>query len=558
MHTVVLTDANVITEFIDDGGAVRAVTHPAVAITDGFVSAVGDDALGMVGAAGTESRSLAGATILPGIGDGHAHPVFAGAETLGPCIRDCTSVDQIAQRVAQFALEHPELDWIVGGSYDSTLTADGLFDARWLDHVDRPVVLNCQDYHTYWVNSAALEAAEIDSSTAEPPLGRIVRRGDGSPLGTLQEYGAIDLMKAAMPARSTEFLVDCIDWATAEYSRLGVTWAQDAWVEPSDVDGYLSAARQNRIHVRVNLALKAEPGSWRAQLDGFTRDKARVDTLAHPRLTCHSIKFFVDGVVENYTADMLEPYSDVTNDDRGIANWSHDELLAAATRVDALGFQLHLHAIGDAAVRRALDVIEQVTALNGERDRRPVIAHVHVLNPVDTPRFAELGVIANFEPYWAQLDDVMVEQTAPRLGPERTQQQYRIADLIASGAAVSMGSDWPVTTADWRPAVQVAVSRQTEEGIPEGGWIPSQRISVESALNAYTSGSAYQSLSDSRGRLVIGSAADFLVLEGNPLTTAPHMLPSIRVQETWIDGQIVWRDEEYDTTQRDLAHTVLD
>lgn len=542
MHTVVLTDATVITEFRKDAGEIQAVVESAIAITGNTISAAGDDALRMVGTAGVDARSMSGSTILPGIGDGHAHPIFAGAETLGPTIRDCASVEHVAGRVADFAAQNSDLDWIVGGSYDSTLTEDGLFDARWLDVIDRPVVLNCQDYHTYWVNSAALRAAGIDSSTPEPPLGRIVRRDDGSPLGTLQEYGAIDLMKSAMPVRSLDFLVRCIDWATAEYARLGVTWVQDAWVEPHDVQGYLEAAKRDRLHVRVNLALKAEPASWREQISGFSRDRSVVELLNHPLLTCHSIKFFVDGVVENYTADMLEPYADRPDVDRGIANWSHDELLQSALEVDALGFQLHLHAIGDAAVRRALDVIQQVTELNGERDRRPVIAHVHVLNPADTPRFAQLGVIANFEPYWAQMDDVMVEQTAPRLGPERAEQQYRIADMIASGAAVSMGSDWPVTTADWRPAVQVAVSRQNSDGAPEGGWIPSQRISVESALEAYTAGSAYQSLSDSRGKLVVGSTADFLVLDGNPLTTMPHELSSIRVTETWIDGHVVWSD----------------
>ncbi len=539
MHTVVLTDAVIIREFTSDGSDVRAVCDTAIAITDGVVSALGRDAEELAGNDGVETVSMAGRTIMPGIGDGHAHPIFAGAETLGPQVRECTSVGQIAERVAEFAAQHPELDWIVGGSYDSTLTADGLFDARWLDDIRTPVVLNCQDYHTYWVNSAALAAAGIDSTTPEPPLGRIIRRPDGTPMGTLQEYGAIDLMKAAMPPRALDFLVRCIDWATAEYARLGVTWVQDAWVEPDDVRGYLEAAKRDLLHVRINLALKAEPATWRNQIDGFARDRADVVSMAHPLLTCNSVKYFVDGVVENYTADMLEPYSDNPDADRGIANWSYDELLLSALAVDTLGFQLHLHAIGDAAVRRALDVIREVARINGERDRRPVIAHVHVLNPADTPRFAEMGVIANFEPYWAQLDDVMVEQTAPRLGPERTLQQYRIADVLASGAHVSMGSDWPVTTADWRAAVQVAVSRQNSDGAPVGGWIPSQRITVEDALNAYTAGSAYQALSNSGGRLVVGSAADFIVLTRNPLTTPTDEIPDIEVRETWINGRRV-------------------
>ena len=545
MHTVVFTDATVISGFVPTASEMVAQQHTALAIREGVVVALGDMALALVGSPNTEVRFLNGSTVLPGIGDGHAHPTFAGAEMLGPQIRACTSVAEIAARVAEFVDAHPEAAWIVGGSYDSTLTPDGLFDAAWLDHIDRPVVLNCQDYHTYWVNSAALRAAGITAETPEPPLGRIIRRQDGSPVGTLQEYGALDLVRAVMPRQSLDFRVECIDLATRHYAELGVTWVQDAWVEPDDVAGYIEAAGRGSLHIRVNLALKAEPNSWRTQIDGFNRSRASVQKLDHPNLSCTSIKFFVDGVVENYTADMLSPYSDSPTGDTGIANWTFDELLAAALAVDSAGFQLHLHAIGDAANRRALDVISEVQRINGPRDRRPVIAHIHVLSPADTERFADLGVVANFEPYWAQLDDVMVDQTAPRLGPERATHQYRIADVVHSGAVVSFGSDWPVTTADWRPAVEVAVTRETVDRVPDGGWLPEQRVSVETALHAYTWGNAFQSLDDSWGTLVVGSRADFVVLDGNPCTTAPHDIPNIRVLETWIGGKHVWNSRNF-------------
>lgn len=544
MQTLVFTDATVISGFAPQAGDWLAETHSAIAIREGIVVALGDEARALTGVPTTDVRSLEGSTILPGIGDGHAHPTFAGAEMLGPHIRDCTSVSEIASRVAAFADTHPNAEWIVGGSYDSTLTPDGLFDAAWLDHIDRPIVLNCQDYHTYWVNSAALRAAGITAQTPEPRLGRIIRRQDGTPLGTLQEYDALDLIKAVMPRPSLEFRVKSIELATRHCVELGITWVQDAWVEPEDVEGYLEAARRDSLHVRVNLALKAEPHSWRTQIDGFIRCRTTVQKLDHPSLSCTSIKFFVDGVVENYTADMLSPYSDSPTGDTGIANWTFEELLAAALEVDSAGFQLHLHAIGDAANRRALDVISEVQRINGPRDRRPVIAHIHVLSPADTKRFAELGVVANFEPYWAQLDDVMVDQTAPRLGPERTTHQYRIADVVRSGAVVSFGSDWPVTTADWRPAVQVAVTRETVDRVPHGGWLPEQRVSIETALHAYTRGNAFQSADDSWGTLVVGSRADFVVLDGNPCTTRPHDIPTIRVLETWIGGTQVWYSQD--------------
>lgn len=538
MATTVLTNANVVVS-TDRNGLVQ--TSDALAIAGNLIVAVGDEARELAAHPDSTVIDAGGRTIIPGIGDGHAHPLFAGLEMLGPDIRSSTTPEAIAAAVKTYADANPELEWIVGGSYDSAIVPGGVFDATWLDLVDRPVVLNGSDYHTVWVNSEALRRAGITSDTPEPVLGRIVRRPDGSPMGTLQEYGAIDLIKAVMPAENVERMALAIKLASDHFIDLGVTWVQDAWVDPQHVDGYLAAAGNGFIRNRFNLALRAEPTMWRQQLHSFPLDRERIQAANHTLLTCNTVKFFADGVIENHTAAMIEPYTDrFEHDDRGIANWTQGELTSAAIEFDRLGFQLHIHAIGDMGNRLALNAFEEVARINGTRDRRGVIAHVQILEPSDLIRFVQLGVIANFEPYWAQLDSVMEELTLPRIG-HRSAHQYRIADLIESGANVTFGSDWPVTTPDWRSALEVGITRETEDGRPEGGWEPSQRVSPAQGLWAYTAAIGHQALSDNSGTLTPGSVADFVELSANPLETAPHELPSIRVNSTWVDGKRIDR-----------------
>ncbi|MDN4613110.1 amidohydrolase [Leifsonia sp. F6_8S_P_1B] len=521
MGVTVFVGGTVLSSYRSDASATSAL-----AIDDGRVVARGAQAEALRGRA-AEVVDLAGGVLAPAFGDGHAHPVQGGLEKLGPQVRSCGSVEEIVACVREWAQAHPELDWIYGGSYDATLVSEGLFDARWLDEAvpDRPVVLRAWDYHTVWVNSEALRRAGIDASTPEPALGRIPRREDGSPLGILQEPGAVDLLLAAEPGRTHEERVEALRLATAEYAALGVAWLQDAWVEPADLEAYLTASKRGLLSTRVNLALRADPERWRDQVPEFVEGRRRVEELADRLLTAGTVKVFVDGVIENRTAAMLDDYADAPGD-RGLPNWDADALRTAAITFDRLGFQLHLHAIGDAACRTALDVFEAVEAQNGPRDRRPVIAHVQRVDPTDLARFARLGVIANFEPLWAQLDPVMLALTLPRLGPDR-ELQYPIRSLHDAGR-ISFGSDWPVSDNDWRPGVATAATRQTADRIPHGGWQAAERLPLTDALEAYSSGVAHQAYAD--------AARDLVWLDRDPRTMDPHDLRSVRVLGTWVEG----------------------
>ncbi len=509
----------------------------ALLVVDGRVAALGAEAFARADAA--QRVDLEGGFLMPSFGDGHAHPLYGGLEAVGPPVRSAGSVDDIVLAVKQFAAENPGEEWIVGASYDGSLAPDGLFDARWLDAAvpDRPVVLRAWDYHTLWVNSVALERAGITADTPDPVLGEIPHRADGSVLGTLREWGATDLMAKVMPARDEQVRVDALGTAADYYLARGVTWVQDAWVEPADVATYLEAARRGALRMRFNLALYADPRHFDAQVERFAEQRRQVDELGSGLLTAQTVKFFADGVVENETGALLAPYCSGLHS-HGMRNWEGQSLAEAARRVDDLGLQIHIHAIGDAAVRQALDAIEYVTERNGPRDRRPVIAHCQLIDDADLGRFAELGVIPNMQPLWAQMDALMTVLTIPRLGPERTDKQYPIRTLERSGAPLGFGSDWPVSSGAPLDGIAVAVSRCTADGQPAGGWTPHEILPIEQALSAYTAGVANQAFAETVwGRITPGASADLVWLDRDPRQTPPLTLPGLSIRATYLNGE---------------------
>jgi len=520
------------------GGIVRtgvpgAAASTALAVAGGRVLALGQDALEARGPR-TEVIDLAGGALLPSFGDGHAHPLLGGLGLRGVPVRQARSVAEILAAVAAWAAAHPGAEWVTGDAFDPTLAGGGRFDARWLDSVvaDRPVALRTLDHHTMWVNTEALRRAGIDAGTPEPAAGQIVRRADGS----LREWGAIgpvlDLLPAPGPAEQAAALAE----VCGLFAAAGITWVQDAWAEHGHIDAWLAAARDGRLRFRANLAFRAEPVSWKDQLEEFAADRDRIACEAPGWLTARTVKFFADGVVEAGTAALLQPYDDCPHS-HGIANWTPGELADAIAAADAAGFQAHVHAIGDAGVRLALDAIAETARRNGPADRRPVLAHVQLIDPADLPRFAGLGVIANLEPLWAQPDPLMTELTLPRVGPARGARQYQIATLQRTGARVSFGSDWPVTDYRPLPGIATAITRQTAAGNPDGGWLPAERVTAAAALAAYSAGVAYQAFEERHwGMLRPGLRADLVHLAADPAVIPARELRDLPVLGTWLAG----------------------
>ena len=495
---------------------------------------------------GDELVDLAGGFLAPGFADGHAHPLFAGREAQGPLVNGLQTLAEILTEVKRFALDNPGTPWIIGGAYEAAIIERGDFLATWLDEVvpDRPVILHAVDHHTIWVNSKALEIARITSQTLDPDGGTIARNEDGSPRGTLREPSAMNLIIKCAPERTIDSDVQAIAWASTRYLESGVTAASDAWVEPGMAEAYIEAAQRGLLGIDINLFFLAQPDSWEDRSKYFQQLRTQIDALgADSRLQAKTIKIIGDGALSSGTAALLEPYLDDPTSS-GLLIWDDEELLNAVVHFDDLGYQLHLHAIGDAAVHQALDAIEKLIRINAPWDRRPVIAHAQLIHPGDLPRFAQLGIIANFQPLWMYLDPMNKELIAPRIGDDRNNRQYQLASMVKSGARISYGSDWPVTSYLPLAALAVPTHRKPPREVGTDGtgesWNPEQSISIEESLSFYTEGVAYQSFSEDRwGQISPGMEADLVLLDKNPLTVEPEEVASIRLLSVYKAGKLV-------------------
>jgi len=462
---------------------------------------------------------LNGAFVIPAFLDGHAHPIFAGREAAGPKINGINSVEEIKAQVKAFALANPKTPWIIGGAYEAAIIEGGDFDAKWLDEVvsDRPVVLHAVDHHTIWVNSKALEVAGITSATKDPQGGTIARNSDGSAKGTLREPSAMALVLNHAPANTIESDIVAITYACAEYRRVGVIAAIDSWCEKDMARAYIQASKTNQLTIAFNLSLLATPTTWSGDIDDFNEIREQCLELDNPsQLQANSIKFLLDGALSAGTAHLTQPYIDNPSS-RGIAIWSDDELLNALVAYDALRYQVHLHAIGDAAVKQALDAIEAMQRINPPWDRRPVIVHAQLVRDEDLSRFTQLGVIANIQPLWCYMDPMNKELIAPRIGNERNNQQYRLRSMLKAGAMIAFGSDWPVTSHIPMQAICVPVTRTNPaDGVSEA-WVIEEALTMDESLTFYTKNAAYQLFRENEfGTLEVGKRAAFIVLDSDP------------------------------------------
>ncbi len=494
-----------------------------------------------------EPVDLDGGTLLPGFIDAHAHPVFAGDQLRHCDLRQAATAAGYVELVAAYAADHPDDEWISGGGWSMDAFPGGLPTREALDAAvpDRPVYLPNRDGHGAWANSRALALAGIDASTPDPADGRIERDAAGQPSGMLQE-GAANLVSRLVPETSEEDWYQALLAAQAHLLSLGITGWQDAIIgrgrghEMADPTGaYLRAARAGTLAANVVGALWWDRSRGLDQLPELLQ--LRADGQAG-RFRATSVKMMLDGVAENHTAAMLEPYLDGDGCATGHAGLDFidpGELPRFVTALDREGFQVHFHALGDRAVRNALDAVETAATMNGEHGRRHHLAHLQVVHPEDIPRFARLSATANMQPLWATHEPQMDELTIPFLGPERSALQYPFGDLQRAGARLVAGSDWPVSNPDPLAAIHVAVNRtawDTDGPAGHDPFLPEQVLSLEQAFAAYTSGSAYVNHRDDAGRIEPGCVADLVVLAPDPFTGPPQDIGRTVAQSTWIDG----------------------
>ena len=517
----------------------RPQSDSALAVAAGTIVATGREAQELADQA-VEVVEIGDGLLAPAFRDGHQHPLLGGLQPRYARVSEATSVEEVVQAVAQWARDHPDEAWVRGLGYAPALSPDAEFDARWLDAAvaDRPVALNASDFHTMWVNSKALELAGIDASTPQPGDGIVIKRDDGSPMGTLRDWDAWRRVQAVMPPVPLDDRVDAALDAGRRLASMGIVAVQDAWVEEVDMETWLAVLARcgdKLFDVRVDLATLLDPGSWREAIRRAVDAREHLERNGRGWLTARAVKLFADGVIEEKTAALLEPY-DGSDSWRGMPRWDDDELADAAVAADEAGLQIHVHAIGDAAVRSSLDALAEVLRRNGERHRRHVVAHSQLLAPEDLGRYAELGVIANVEPAWCQLEPGQTGVTLPVLGTERGNRQYPLRSLHASGARLACGSDWPVSSPVPMEGIGTAVTRRTAQGEPAGGWMPEERLDLVTIMRAYTAGSAYQAFEPGEAALRPGAPADLVLLDADPWTLASDDIATVGVRGTWRGG----------------------
>jgi predicted amidohydrolase YtcJ len=539
------------------GGAVFTGTGEplrghAVAVSGGRIAAVVPEAEASAHIdEATRVVDLAGALLSPGFQDAHVHPLSAGVELLMCNLAEATDAADAVARVKAYADANPDERWIQGGGWSMDHFPGGAPVRGLLDAVvpDRPVLLMSRDHHSTWANTAAIRAAGLDANTPDPTDGRIEREADGTPAGTFHE-GAGDLFGHVRPPIGGDLAYAGLLRAQDELIALGITGWQDAWIG-SGLGGVQDVAAAYRRAI-VDGTLRAhvvgaqwwERGGGLEQVDRMVARRAEFAALDGGRFTLGTVKIMVDGVAENQTAAMLEPYRDVHGHDtanRGLSFIDPDRLREIVTKLDDAGFQVHFHALGDRAVREALDAVEAAREANGPGDRRHHLAHLQVVEEAETARFAELDAVANIQALWATHEDQIDELTLPFLQDGAEARQYPFGDLVRHGARLAAGSDWPVSSPDPMDAIHIAVTRVAPglDAEPLGG--AHQRLDLATAMAAYTSGTAWVNHREhDTGYIREGYLANLVVLDPDPFALPENEIHRSTVTSTWIEGELAY------------------
>jgi len=490
--------------------------------------------------------------VLPGFTDCHNHFLDGSLSLMQVDLEGASTVAEMQERVKTYAAAHPDLPWILGRGWAYTVFASGTLPNRQqLDAVvaDRPVYLESFDGHSWWANSKALQAAGISKATIDPPGGIIVRdSASGEPTGAIKEDEADDLVRRAIPPPSHDQIIAAVLRGMQEANRVGLVRV----ISPDGVsmrggdfhalDIYDELRNQGKLTLRFDIALRIAPPK-------LTDSDVRAILAARSRfhddwLSAGKAKFFVDGVIETRTAAMLQPYAD--DSQSGHLLWEPEQYQHAVTELDSNGIQIFSHAIGDRAIRLALDAYQTAKQINHTSDARHRIEHIEDAAAVDLPRFGQLGVVASFQPLHAYPDDDVLKVWSNNLGPDRAQRGWAWRTVKNGGGVLAFGSDWPIVTMNPWAGVQNAVTRQTTDGEPKGGWLPEQRLTMAEAIRGYTLDAAFAGHREkSEGSLEPGKLADLIVLSQNLFEVSPREITRTEVLLTIVGGKVVYQSPNW-------------
>ncbi len=474
-----------------------------------------------------------GSTLLPGLIDAHGHLMSLGEALTSLDLRDTRSLGEALQRIAAHAQGHPEPAWIRGSGWNQELWKLGRFpDHTELDQVtgDRPAWLERVDGHAGWANSAALRAAGIVQASVDPSGGHIERDAGGHPTGVLVD-AAMNLVTRVLPPRSDAESRRALDAALAQLRGFGLTSIHDMGIGVAEDALYREYADHDRLTTRVYAAIDGVGPAF-AQLSA----RGPLESYAADHYALRAVKLYADGALGSRGAALLQPYSD-RPDSRGSLFLSDTEMQARIAQAARAGYAVSVHAIGDAANRQVLDAFGQLAHELPVRSARHRIEHAQVVAVEDLPRFASLGVIASMQPTHATSDLNMAED---RIGAERMRGAYAWRTLLGQGARLACGSDFPVESANPFFGLHAAVTRETSDGQPAGGWYPEQSMSLKEAFRCFTLDAAYAAHQETvLGSLEPGKWADFILIDRDLFHMNPHEIRAIQVQQTWVGGRRV-------------------
>ncbi|MCH8616197.1 amidohydrolase family protein [Sphingomonas sp. SM33] len=473
-----------------------------------------------------------GRTLLPGLIDAHGHVMGLGMAALQLDLVGTTSVGDVQQRLKVYAAARTSDSWLIGRGWNQELWKESRFPtAADLDVAvsDRPVVLERVDGHAVVANSAALKAAGITGATKDPVGGKVERDANGSPTGLLVD-AAMDLVNSKVPPPSPAQLAQALDKAQEQLLAVGITATGDMGTSASHWAAMQAAGQGGKLNVRI-ISYAFDVQNMRAVVPN-----GPTPWLFADRLRMGGIKLYADGALGSRGAWLKRPYADKP-DTRGLQFLKDSELLAKADEAASHGLQVAVHAIGDAANAQVISTYEQLSKKYG-KDRRWRIEHFQIVDPADIPRLSPAGIIASMQPTHQTSDRLMAEK---RLGPDRLKGAYAWQTVLKSGARLAFGSDYPVESPNPFPGLSAAISRQDVDGQPAGGWIPSERLTFEQALNAFTRDAAYAGFSEDKiGALEPGKWADFILVDRNIGKVDARSVAKTQVLQTWVAGKKVW------------------
>ncbi|MGO0062382.1 amidohydrolase [Brevibacillus fluminis] len=496
----------------------------------------------------TKVVDLAGKMLLPGFFDAHAHASETVKQVFQVNLFGLESVDAYKKAIKDFIAANPKRTFITGMGWSNTVVPGKGPDKAWLDEISKqiPIVLTSEDGHSYWVNSKALELANITKTTKNPAGGIIERDANGDALGTLRD-SAKDLLDGLIPATTVDEYTKGLEIFEKMANERGITGVHEPMVGGKPViEAYKNLEKADKLTIRFRNSLVADPALGMSQVPDLV--KVREENKG-PLFQVNTVKIFLDGVIEGSTGYLKEKYHNV--DSHGEVIWDPFTYKTTAAALDHAGFQLHHHAIGDAAVALALDGIEFAEAENGKRDARHAITHMQLVSPEDVPRFKKDGVVAVAQPFWAfkepgYYNDIQV----PYLGQERAEKEYPIKGLINLGVPLASSSDFPVTQ-EFGPlhSIETGVTR-----LPEGSastdpadilW-PEERATLADMIASVTINGAYHNfVDDITGSIELGKKADLVVLDKNLFNIPANQIHTAKVLLTMLGGKAVYQDASF-------------